>query len=153
MQEEAKQVAERRQEEQRARMEIEGGAEEDPQADGGPREPESVPDFLPIPDSSLAEMDSATTRNVIMRMFTLKKEMRLDYLAPGGAPEVIAVAEGPQTELVTRSMLAIRELQEDSKECMERLEEIREMLGKVKGLRDAVWAIMRSQAIAEMENE
>jgi len=150
--EQAKLEAERQQQEQQhARMQAEG-TEEDPQVDE-PREPEPVSAFQPIPDSRLAEMDTATTRDIILRMFTLKDVMRLDYLAPGGTPEIVAVESGHQAELVTRSMLAIRELQEDSKECMERLEEIREMLGKVKGLRDAVWAIMRSQAIAEMENE
>jgi hypothetical protein len=149
--EQAKLEAETQQQERRARMEAEG-IEENLQADE-PREPESVSAFQPIPDSRLAEMDTATTRDVILRMFTLKDIMRLDYLAPGGTPEIVAVESTHQAELVTRSMLAIRELQEDSKECMERLEEIREMLGKVKGLRDAVWAIMRSQAIAEMENE
>jgi hypothetical protein len=109
--------------------------------------------FPPIPDQYLAELDSCTTRNVIMRMFTLTSNMRLDYTTQAGTQEVISVIPQHQVELVTRSMHAIRELQEDSKECMERLEEIREMLGKVKGLRDAVWAIMRSRAIGEMEHE
>ncbi|PVF98841.1 hypothetical protein CPB86DRAFT_732209 [Serendipita vermifera] len=113
----------------------------------------AVAAFPPIPDQYLAELDSCTTRNVIMRMFTLPSNMRLDYTTQAGTQEVISVIPQHQVELVTRSMHAIRELQEDSKECMERLEEIREMLGKVKGLRDAVWAIMRSRAIAEMENE
>jgi hypothetical protein len=148
--EQAKQEAEReqQQEQEHWRIETEDGTRLDE-----PRELEPVSAFQPIPDSRLAEMDTATTRDVILRMFTLKDIMRLDYLAPGGTPEIVAVESTHQAELVTRSMLAIRELQEDSKECMERLEEIREMLGKVKGLRDAVWAIMRSQAIAEMENE
>ena len=143
--EQQKQQGEEQFQRQRVPMEVEG--EENAE---GPKEPSAFP---PIPDHNLVELDDATTRNVILRMFTLPTNMRLDYVAPGGAPEIISVGPGPQAELVTRSMLAIRELQEDSKECMERLEEIREMLGKVKGLRDAVWAIMRSQAIAEMEGE
>ncbi|KIM19623.1 hypothetical protein M408DRAFT_334325, partial [Serendipita vermifera MAFF 305830] len=142
--EQQKQLVEQ-QRQQRPPMEVEG--EDNPE---GNKEPSAFP---PIPDHNMIDLDDATTRNVILRMFTLPTNMRLDYVAPGGAPEIISVGPGPQAELVSRSMLAIRELQEDSKECMERLEEIREMLGKVKGLRDAVWAIMRSQAIAEMENE
>lgn len=119
---------------------------------------DSVPPVAPvypaIPDDRLVELDPFTTQDVTMRMFTLPTHMRLEYFhTPTGAPEIISVAPQHQVDLVKRSMLAIRELQEDSKECMERLEEIREMLGKVKGLRDAVWAIMRSRAILEMENE
>lgn len=144
-QQKQQQQEEHQHQQQRAPMEVEG--EENPE---GTKEPSVFP---PIPDHQLVELDDATTRNVILRMFTLPTNMRLDYVAPGGTSEIISVGPGPQAELVTRSMLAIRELQEDSKECMERLEEIREMLGKVKGMRDAVWAIMRSQAIAEMENE
>ncbi|CAG7846231.1 SubName: Full=Uncharacterized protein {ECO:0000313/EMBL:CCA68835.1} [Serendipita indica DSM 11827] len=122
------------------------------------RQADSVPPVAPvypaIPDDRLVELDPFTTQDVTMRMFTLPTHMRLEYFhTPTGAPEIISVAPQHQVDLVKRSMLAIRELQEDSKECMERLEEIREMLGKVKGLRDAVWAIMRSRAILEMENE
>jgi len=148
LQEEQRRLAEE-QHNRRIQMEVET-TEENPQADG-PREPSPIPVFPHIPDSAMAELDNISTRNVILRMFTLPTSMRLDYVAPGGTSEVISVGPAHQAELVTRSMLAIRELQEDSKECMERLEEIREMLGQVKGLRDAVWAIMRSRAIAEMQ--
>lgn len=119
---------------------------------------DSVPPVAPVypavPDSRLVELDPLTTQDITMRIFTLPTHMRLEYFQPpAGVPEIISVAPQHQVDLVKRSMLAIRELQEDSKECMERLEEIREMLGKVKGLRDAVWAVMRSRAILEMENE
>jgi hypothetical protein len=115
--------------------------------------PSTMPFFPPLPDHFMSELDNFTTRNVIMRIFTLNREMRLNYTSPSGASEIISVMPQHQVDLVTRSMTAIRELQEDSKECMERLEEIREMLGRVKGLRDAVWAVMRSRAILEMESE
>jgi hypothetical protein len=157
LQEYQKQLAENR-----THMEIEPVEHVEQPVDGVPlvvngtkeRSPSpSIPFFPPLPDHLMSELDNFTTRNVIMRIFTLNREMRLNYTSPNGASEIISVMPQHQVDLVTRSMTAIRELQEDSKECMERLEEIREMLGRVKGLRDAVWAVMRSRAILEMENE
>lgn len=155
LQEYQKQLAENR-----THMEVEPAEPVEPVDDtplvNGTKEPSpasSTPAFPPLPDHLMAELDQFTTRNVIMRIFTLSKEMRLNYTSPAGATEVISVMPQHQVDLVTRSMTAVRELQEDSKECMERLEEIREMLGRVKGLRDAVWAVMRSRAILEMEND
>jgi hypothetical protein len=110
--------------------------------------------FAPLPDHYLAELDDVTTKNIMMQLFTLPTNMKFDYQQMMNGPvETVTLAPVHQVELVNRSVLAVRELQEDSKECMERLEEIREMLGKVRSLRDAVWAIMRSRAIAEMESE
>lgn len=112
-------------------------------------------DMLPLagdlpPNPSLH--DSISSRDCLLGLFTLPTSIRLEYPAgPGGTAEVISLTPANQTEIVSRSIVNIRELQEDSKECMERLEEIREMLGKVKGLRDSVWNIVRSKAIEEME--
>jgi hypothetical protein len=147
--------------ENRTHMEIEPVEPVEPVDDGVPlvngtkgQSPgPSIPFFPPLPDHLMSELDNFTTRNVIMRIFTLNREIPLNYTTPSGASEVIPVMPQHQVDVVTRSMTAIRELQEDSKECMERLEEIREMLGRVKGLRDAVWAVMRSRAILEMEND
>lgn len=101
-----------------------------------------------LPDSVMTELDTYSTREVIMRIFTLNRDMKFEFNG-----QTISLQPAHQVELVARSLAGIRELQEDSKECMERLEEIREMLGRVRGLRDAVWAVMRSRAITEMENE
>lgn len=142
--------------EQMSRMEMDSAETGDTRVNGTKESSSSAQAaaFAPIPDQDLAKLDNITTQNVMLQLFTLPGNMKFDYQGmQNGGVETISLAPMHQVELVTRSVIAVRELQEDSKECMERLEEIREMLGKVRGLRDAVWAIMRSRAIAEMESD
>ncbi|KAG8835352.1 hypothetical protein FRC17_003835 [Serendipita sp. 399] len=110
-----------------------------------------APPYPAVPSSRLLELDEFTTSNVVMNMFTVPKDITFYY--PSSPTDVVTVPYNSQIDVVKRALLAIRELQEDNRECMERLEDIRELLGKVKGLRDAVWAIMRSRAIKEIEND
>ncbi|KAG8844112.1 hypothetical protein FRB91_002850 [Serendipita sp. 411] len=110
-----------------------------------------VPPYPAVPSSRLTELDEFTTPNVVMNMFTVSKDITFYY--PSSPADLVTVSYPAQVDVVKRALLAIRELQEDNRECMERLEDIRELLGKVKGLRDAVWAIMRSRAIKEIEHD
>ncbi|ETW87544.1 hypothetical protein HETIRDRAFT_413857 [Heterobasidion irregulare TC 32-1] len=60
----------------------------------------------------------------------------------------------PQTQLdtLTKSLATLRELQDDGREYVERLEEIREGLGDVRAQRDAVWKMVRTNAVRELQN-
>jgi len=57
-----------------------------------------------------------------------------------------------QQENLEKSLAALRELQDDGREYVERLEEIREGLGTVRAQRDGVWEMVRERAIAELED-
>jgi len=57
-----------------------------------------------------------------------------------------------QQENLEKSLASLRELQDDGREYVERLEEIREGLGTVRAQRDGVWEMVRERAIAELED-
>ncbi|TFY83740.1 hypothetical protein EWM64_g267 [Hericium alpestre] len=57
-----------------------------------------------------------------------------------------------QLESLEKSLAAIRELQDDGREYVERLEEIREEVGDIRAQRDAVWKIVRTNAVKELQN-
>lgn len=57
-----------------------------------------------------------------------------------------------QQENLEKSLASLRELQDDGREYVERLEEIREGLGAVRAQRDGVWEMVRERAIAELED-
>ncbi|KAA1468545.1 hypothetical protein DENSPDRAFT_833877 [Dentipellis sp. KUC8613] len=57
-----------------------------------------------------------------------------------------------QLETLDKSLATIRELQDDGREYVERLEEIREGLGEIKAQRDAVWKMVRTNAVKELQN-
>lgn len=57
----------------------------------------------------------------------------------------------PQEEILDKGLATLRELQEDGREYVERLEEIREGLGLVRNQRQGLWTVIRERALKEME--
>lgn len=55
-----------------------------------------------------------------------------------------------QQETLEKSLASLRELQDDGREYVERLEEIREGLGSVRAQREVVWEMVRSRALTEL---
>jgi len=62
-----------------------------------------------------------------------------------GSPEM-------QMETMEKSLAALRELQDDSREYVERMAEIREILGDTRDQRDLVWRRVRENALVELES-
>lgn len=56
-----------------------------------------------------------------------------------------------QEEILEKGLAVLRELQEDSREYVERLEEIREDLGLVRNQRQSVWTVVRERSLKEMD--
>jgi hypothetical protein len=50
------------------------------------------------------------------------------------------------------AMAVMRELQDDGREYVERLEEIREGLGDVRAHRDGIWDMVRERAVQELQD-
>ncbi|KAH9890957.1 hypothetical protein C8Q73DRAFT_747026 [Cubamyces lactineus] len=57
-----------------------------------------------------------------------------------------------QLESLEKSLATLRELQDDGREYVERLEEIREGLGEVRAQRSGVWDLVRKKAIQELQD-
>ncbi|KAH8120572.1 hypothetical protein DFH11DRAFT_1560811 [Phellopilus nigrolimitatus] len=57
-----------------------------------------------------------------------------------------------QLENMEKSLASLRELQDDSREYVERLEEIRESLGDMRRQRDVLWMNVREHALQELES-
>lgn len=58
-----------------------------------------------------------------------------------------------QAEGLEKSLATLRELQDDGREYLERLEEIREGLGEIRETRDAIWRLIRERALEELQAE
>ncbi|KAI0651593.1 hypothetical protein C8Q79DRAFT_45586 [Trametes meyenii] len=56
-----------------------------------------------------------------------------------------------QLETLEKSLATLRELQDDGREYVERLEEIREGLGEVRTQRNGIWDLVRKKAIQELQ--
>lgn len=56
-----------------------------------------------------------------------------------------------QQENLEKSLAVLRDLQDDQREYVERLEEVRETMGEIKIQRDAIWNVVRRKAIEELE--
>jgi hypothetical protein len=56
-----------------------------------------------------------------------------------------------QRDNLEKSLSTLRELQDDVREYVERLEEIRESLGDIRAQRDEVWTMVRSNALQELQ--
>jgi hypothetical protein len=73
---------------------------------------------------------------------------------PNGAPPVFEQSHfaSPEMQLdsLEKSLAALRELQDDGREYVERLQEIREGLGDVRAQREGIWDLVRERAIAEL---
>ncbi|KAF9014987.1 hypothetical protein BDQ17DRAFT_1340293 [Cyathus striatus] len=57
-----------------------------------------------------------------------------------------------QMEMLEKSLATLRELQDDGREYVERLQEIRETLGDVRAQRNTVWDVVRGRAIKELQD-
>jgi hypothetical protein len=57
-----------------------------------------------------------------------------------------------QLESLEKSLAALRELADDGREYVERLEEIRNGLGEMKAQRTLVWDVVRRKAVKELES-
>lgn len=72
---------------------------------------------------------------------------------PNGAPPYDPdPAQARDAETLERSLCALRELQDDGREYVERLQEIREGLGDVKAQRNIIWDVVRERAIKELQD-
>lgn len=58
--------------------------------------------------------------------------------------------EGQTVNMLEKSLAVLRDFQDDGREYVERLEEIREGLGDVRRQRDAVWDMVREKTIQEL---
>lgn len=58
-----------------------------------------------------------------------------------------------QEDALEKGLAVLRDLQEDSREFVERLEEIREDLGFVRNQKKSLWTVVRERALREMEGE
>lgn len=56
-----------------------------------------------------------------------------------------------QRENLEKSLSTLRELQDDVREYVERLQEVRESLGDIRAQRDEVWTIVRASALQELQ--
>jgi len=56
-----------------------------------------------------------------------------------------------QVEMLEKSISQLRDLEDDTREYVERLEEIRESLGDVQAQRELVWRVVRSNAVRELQ--
>ncbi|KAF5337091.1 hypothetical protein D9611_003195 [Ephemerocybe angulata] len=70
---------------------------------------------------------------------------------PGFDPDPTHFKER-QMETLEKSLSALRELQDDGREYVERLQEIREGLGDVKAQRNIIWDVVRERAIKELQD-
>ena len=59
---------------------------------------------------------------------------------------------GPETQLNTleKNLATLRELQDDGREYVERLQEIRESLGDVRAQRNIIWDLVRERTVKEL---
>ena len=70
----------------------------------------------------------------------IEPAQRFSYMAPEG-----------QLDTLEKSLASLRHMQDDGREYVERLEEIRDGLGDVRAKRDAVWDIARGKALQELQ--
>ncbi|KIL71011.1 hypothetical protein M378DRAFT_183543 [Amanita muscaria Koide BX008] len=71
--------------------------------------------------------------------------------APGFEP-VYFVQNDLCSMTLEGSLAALRELQDDGREYVERLQEIRESLGDIRSQRDGIWEVVRERAIKELQD-
>lgn len=73
---------------------------------------------------------------------------------PAGGPPVFEQSHfsSPEMQLdsLEKSLATLRELQDDGREYVERLQEIREGLGDVRAQRDGVWDLVRERGVKEL---
>ena len=78
------------------------------------------------------------------------------FLSERGPPVVFEpshfVTPEVQLDRLEKSVAIIRELQDDGREYVERLEEIREGLGDVRAQRNVIWDMVRENAVKELQD-
>jgi hypothetical protein len=57
-----------------------------------------------------------------------------------------------QLESLEKSLATLRELQDDGREYVERLQEIREGLGDIRSQRDSIWNVVRERGVKELRD-
>ena len=57
-----------------------------------------------------------------------------------------------QIDTLEKSIATIRELQDDGREYVERLQEIREGLGDIRAHRDGIWDVVRERGVKELRD-
>lgn len=72
--------------------------------------------------------------------------------APAGYDPDATHFKEKQMETLEKSLATLRELQDDGREYVERLQEIREGLGDVKAQRNIIWDVVRERAIKELQD-
>ncbi|KAI0343951.1 hypothetical protein BDW22DRAFT_1355186 [Trametopsis cervina] len=82
-----------------------------------------------------------TTHKIFITSITMPPPQGYDHLAPDA-----------QMETLEKSLAVLRDFQDDGREYVERLEEIREAIGDVKKQKEAVWDIVREKAIRELQD-
>lgn len=104
--------------------------EEDEEQDDQARRVARAPDLTPLPHKLflLAYPDTGT---------------------PVFEPSHFASSQ-TQLEMLEKSLATLRELQDDGREYVERLQEIRDGLGDARANRNTVWDFVRERAIAEL---
>ncbi|KAF8226104.1 hypothetical protein L208DRAFT_1425248 [Tricholoma matsutake] len=75
---------------------------------------------------------------------------------PSGGPPVFEpshfASPEMQLESLEKSLATLRELQDDGREYVERLQEIREGLGEVRAQRNSIWDMVRERVVMEMQD-
>lgn len=108
-------------------------------------------------EAEAEDEDMSERERRIARAPDLAQPMHKLFLTPfpnGGTPMMEPSHFGsPQMQLenMEKSLATLRELQDDSREYVERLEEIREGLGDVRRQRDLLWLKVRENALEELE--
>ncbi|KAF8898397.1 hypothetical protein BD779DRAFT_1483694 [Infundibulicybe gibba] len=93
----------------------------------------------------------------IARAPDLTSAMHKTFLVsyPNGGPPVFEpshfTSPEMQLESLEKSLASLHELQDDGREYVERLQEIREGLGDVRAQRNAVWNFVRERAVKELQ--
>ncbi|KAI0094571.1 hypothetical protein BDY19DRAFT_913481 [Irpex rosettiformis] len=83
-----------------------------------------------------------TTHKVFITTDSVPPPQGYDYLTPEA-----------QMETLEKSLAVLRDFQDDGREYVERLEEIREVTGDVKKQKEAMWDIVREKAIRELQDQ
>ncbi len=106
--------------------------EDEDMVDGDPTEQRlaRAPDLTP------------TTHKVFITTDPVPPPQGYDFLPPEA-----------QMETLEKSLAVLRDFQDDGREYVERLEEIREVIGDVKKQKEAVWDIVREKAIRELQDQ
>lgn len=102
------------------------------------------------------EVDELTEREKrLLRAPDLDPPLHKLFLTPINGDTITdpSLFATPQMQLETleKSLVAIKEMQDDSREYVERLEEIREGLGDLRAQRDLVWRKIRENGLEELK--